>query len=105
MASKHQAQIPRNKLSSQAKNAEIFSNLHSSLIYIGQLCDNEWIVNFDKHKVIVSKNKDIIIEGHWDPTNGLWWFPIQATVVIDPTTFKKYSAIGGSVDVKNVITN
>ena len=70
---------PTKKLSSEAKHAEIFPNLHSSLISIVKLCDNECIVTFDKHKVIVSKNKDIIIEGYQDPTNGLWWFPLHNT--------------------------
>ena len=77
MASTHQAQIPLKNLSSQAKHAEIFPNLHSSLISIGQLCDDEFIFTFDKHKVIVSKNKVIIIEGYRDPTNGLWRFPLH----------------------------
>ena len=40
MASIRQSQIPLKLLSSQAKNAEIFPNLHSSLISIGKLCDN-----------------------------------------------------------------
>ena len=77
MASMYQAQIPLQNLSSQEKHAEIFTNLHSSLISIGKLCDDECIVTFDKHKFIVSKNKDIIIEGYWDPTNRLWWFPLH----------------------------
>ena len=72
MAFTHQTQIPLKQLSSQAKHAEIFPNLHSSLISIGQLCDDKCIVTFDKHKVVVSKNKDTIIEGYRDPTNGLW---------------------------------
>ena len=76
MAFTHQSQIPPNFLSNQAKHAEIFPNLHSSLISIGKLCDDEFIVTFDNHKYIVSKNKDIIIEGYQDPTNGLWQFPI-----------------------------
>ena len=57
LASTHQANIPINHLSSQAKHAEIFPNLHSSLISIGQLCDDESIVTFDKHKVIASKTR------------------------------------------------
>ena len=68
---------PQKKLSSQAKHAEIFPNLHSSLISIGKLCDNECIVPFDKHKVIVSKINAIIIEGYRDPTNGLWRCPLH----------------------------
>ena len=77
MASTHQSQIRLKKLSSQAKHAEIFPDLHSSLISIGQLCDDRCIVTFDKDKVIVSKNKYIIIEGCWDPINGLWQFPLH----------------------------
>ena len=77
MASIYQAQIPLKQLSSQAKHAGTFPNLHSSLISIVQLCNNAFIVTFDKHKVIVSKNEDIIIEGYRDQTNGLWLFPIH----------------------------
>ena len=65
---------PTNFVSSKAKHAEIFPNLHSSLISIGQLCDNDFIVTFDKHKVIVIKHKNIIIEDYRDPKNGLWKF-------------------------------
>ena len=71
MASTHQAHIPLKILSSQAKGAEIFPNLQSSLISIGQLRDDEFIVTFDKQKVIVSKNKYVIIEGYRDPKNVL----------------------------------
>ena len=42
MASTHQAQNPLHNLSSQAKHAEILPNLHTSLISIGKLCDNEF---------------------------------------------------------------
>ena len=68
---------PTKKLSSQAKHAETFPNLCSSLISIGILCVNECIVTIDNHKIIVSKNKYIIIEFYSDPTNGLWRFPIH----------------------------
>ena len=64
MESTPQAHIPLKKLSSQAKHAEIFPNLHSSIVSTGELYDDERIVTFDKHKFIVSKNKDIIIEGY-----------------------------------------
>ena len=54
-----------------------FPTSKSSLISIGQLCDDEFIVTFDNHKVIVSINKDIIIEGYREPTNRLWRFPLH----------------------------
>ena len=55
MISTHQSQIPLEISSIQVKNAKISPKLRSSLISIGQLCDNECIFTFDKHKVIVSK--------------------------------------------------
>ena len=67
IASRNQAHIALQNLSSEEKHAEIFSNLHSSLVSIGQLCEYECIVTFDNHRVIVSKNKDKIIEGYWEP--------------------------------------
>ena len=50
MASTHQAQIPLHDLSIQAKHEEILPTLNSSLISIGQLCYNESILTFDKHR-------------------------------------------------------
>ena len=69
ITSTHQAQIPLQFLSSQAKYVEISSKLHCSIVSIGKLCDYYCIVTFDNHKVIVSKSKDIIIESYRDPTN------------------------------------
>ena len=80
MASTHQAHIPLQNLSSQAIHAEIFPNLHSSLISITQVCYNEWIVTFDKHKFIETKNKDIIFEGYRYPEIGLWRFSLHHPV-------------------------
>ena len=77
MAYTQQAHIPLENVSRQEKHAEILPNLHFSLISIGQLCDDECIFTFDKQKIIVSKNKDFIIECYWDPTNGLWKFPLH----------------------------
>ena len=71
MSCTQQDQILLHNLSNQVKHPKIFPNLHSSLISIGQLCEKKCIVTFDKHIVIVSKNKDEIIEGYQDPTNGL----------------------------------
>ena len=73
----YQSHIPLQNLSSQAIHAEIFPNLHSSLILIRQLCDYECIFTFYKHKAIVSKNKDKIIEVYRYPTNVLWRFHIH----------------------------
>ena len=76
MAYTQQAHIPLENVSRQEKHAEIFPNLHFSLISIRQLGDYKCIVTFENHKVIVSKNKDKIIEGYRDPMNGLFHFPL-----------------------------
>ena len=77
MESTQPAQIPLQNSSSQAKHAEVFLNYHSNLISIRQIFDDGCIFIFDNHKVIVSKNKEIIIEVYRDPTNGLWIFPLH----------------------------
>ena len=77
MASTQQAHILLKNVSGKAKHEEMFTNLHSSLISIGKLCEDECKVTLDNHKVIVSKNKYLIIEGYRDPKNGLWRFPIH----------------------------
>ena len=77
MESTHQYQTQNFFLSGQAKHSEIFPDLHSSLISIRQFFEDGFIVTFDKHKFIVIKNRDIIIEGYREPTNGIWIFPLH----------------------------
>ena len=77
MASTQQAHILLKNVLIQARHEDIFPGLHSSIISIGQVCDDKCIVNFDKHKFTLSENKYIIIEGYREPTNGLWRFPFR----------------------------
>ena len=76
MESTHQYQIPLHNLSIQLKHEEIPPTLPYSLISIGKLCDDKYIVTFDKHRVILRK-KVKIIEGYQDPMNLLWSFPLH----------------------------
>ena len=55
-----QYQIPLHNLSRQAKNAEIFPALHSSLLSIEKLCEDECIVTFDKYSLMVIKDNKYI---------------------------------------------
>ena len=48
---------PTKELSKQAKHAEIFLNLHSSLISIGKLCEDECIGSYLRQAQIHSKEK------------------------------------------------
>ena len=98
MASTHQSKIPIHNLSSQSKHAEIFPSLHSSIVSIGKLCDNEWIATFDKHRFIVRKHRDNMIEGYRDPMNGLWRLPLhdpaqnnQQSNMMEQSTIKHWS--------------
>ena len=75
-----QDQLPLQNLS---KHAKILHTIHSSLISIDQLCDEECIVAFDKHKVVVTNHYKTIIEGYQDTMGGLWCFPFN-----DPSQVK-----------------
>lgn len=56
--------IPIPSLSNQAQKAHIFPKLTSAnLLSIGQLCDDNCIATFDKHKLIITKNNKTLIEG------------------------------------------
>ena len=57
MASTDQAHAPLQNVSIQAKHAENLPNLHSILISIGNFCDNECIVTFNKHRVKVIRKR------------------------------------------------
>ena len=77
MESTQQSQLPLHNLSRQAKYTEMFSTLNSSLISVDKLCDDECIFVFHKHKVMVIKRNENIIEVYQDPMNGLWSFPFH----------------------------
>jgi len=47
------AHLPIKGLSRQATTTSIFENLHSPLISLGQLCDDNCIVHLDKQKIEV----------------------------------------------------
>ena len=58
---------------SPAKTALILPQLtNSSLLSIGQLCDEECIAVFDKQAVNIYKNATIILQGTRNPSDGLW---------------------------------
>ena len=51
----------------------MFPDLHSSsLISLGQLCDDDCHIHLDKHKIIVRKNHNVIFTGKRNFTDGLW---------------------------------
>ena len=70
------------KLSTTASTAMILPGLKSaSLISIGQLCDDNYDVFLNKKNLLAVKNKEIILEGTWNYTDGLWDIPVQKTTL------------------------
>ena len=48
----------------------------SSLISLGQLCDDDCSVLLDKKKLYVKKNNSMVLEGNRNMKDGLWDIPI-----------------------------
>ena len=81
VTSKGQLALSSN-LSARAKNAMILPGLKSaSLISIGQLCDDGCNVLLNDRKLYALKNKEIVIEGDRNPSDGLWDIPIFKTSI------------------------
>ena len=59
-------------ISIHEKKAHMFDGLHSaSLIYLGQLCDNEFSYILDKNEINILKDSNIILKVHRNKTYGL----------------------------------
>ena len=66
------------ELSDAAKTEMILPNLCSaSLISMGQLCDDGCNVLFNKHVLVVMKNKRVVLRGIRNRRDNLWDIPIQ----------------------------
>ena len=76
-----QGQLPLSKhLSTTACNAIVLPNLQSSsLISLGQLCDDNCVVTLDKKNLQVKKNNKVIMNGIRNKNDGLWDIPITKT--------------------------
>ena len=73
------------KLSKQAQLVHVFPDLHStSLISLGQLCDDGCIVVLTDQGIFVFKQKEIILTGTRNLNDGLWDIPLHLTSVPAP---------------------
>ena len=69
-------------LSTQAKKALVLPQLQSSsLISLGQLCDDDCTVQLNKHFLKVFKNKNLIMKGIRNQYDGLWDIPVNKTTI------------------------
>ena len=69
-----QGTLPLSKtLSTNARSVVVLPSLKSSsLISLGQLCDNDCRVLLDKRKLYVIKEKNMVLQGDRNRTDGLW---------------------------------
>ena len=49
---------------------------HSSLIYIGKLCDAGCEASFNQHNMAITKYKQVLLQGTRDIMTGLWRFSL-----------------------------
>ena len=84
----HSGQLPFHpSLSDKAKRAHVLDGItNSSLVSLGQLCDDDCIAILDKQKLEVFKNDACILTGPRNTTDGLWDIPIP---IEDPTTHQE----------------
>lgn len=80
MPSKFQGQLPSHEdLSKNARTAIVLPSLtSSSLVSLGQLCNDGCNVSLDKAKLQVHKDSKLILQGHRNNADGLWDMPITS---------------------------
>ena len=84
MSSSHDAELPIFVLSKHAKKVRIFPNLaSSSLLSIGQLCNDNCIAIFHKDILQIIKDNKVIMEGICNRQDGLWDIPITPSPPIE----------------------
>ena len=84
----HQGMLPLpNVLSDAAKTVQVLPNLsNSSLLSIGQLCDNNCWGLFNKKDLLFFKKKKLILCGKRNFMDGLW--DVRITAHNPPTKMK-----------------
>ena len=79
------------QLSTTAKTAHVLDNLQSaSLVSVGQLCDDDCEVNFSKDDMKVYKDRQLILKGKRNTTDGLWDINLTKN---DPTLRQQLNVI------------
>eukprot|EP00978_Attheya_sp_CCMP212_P037758 scaffold181064_cov60-Attheya_sp.AAC.2 len=74
--SSHKANLNIPGLPAAASKCHIFPSLTSLfLLSIGQLCDYDCDVNFNKLNVTIHHGLDLVLKGVRCPNNGLWSIP------------------------------
>ena len=70
--------LPFSKLTKQAQLVHVFPDLHStSLISLGQLCDDGCTIVLTDKGIFVFKQKEIILTGTRNHRDGWWDIPLH----------------------------
>ena len=82
----HKGLLPfHHSLSTKSKTAHVVDGItNSSLISIGQLCDDNCIAVLDKKHLQVFKNKECILKGTRNKTDGLWDIALPLPATLSP---------------------
>jgi hypothetical protein len=81
MESSHTADLDIPKLNAAASKAQVLPGMtHHSLLSVGQLCDEGYIVTFQRDTVtICSSESSKLLSGRQDETTGLWGINLKQT--------------------------
>ena len=72
--------LPLTTLSKRAQKAHILPGLkNSSLISLGQLCDDNCVIKLTKSHLFVFKNNQLVLTGIPNNSDGLWDLPLPQT--------------------------
>ena len=78
--SKQHGFLPIKSLSRAANKVHILPGIkNSSLLSLGQLCDDGCLVNLTKDKLLVYKNDLLVLKGFRNRNDGLWDVPLPQT--------------------------
>jgi hypothetical protein len=72
-------------LSQKASRAHVFDGItNSSLLSIGQLCDNNCVAILDKKQINIYKQNTCVLLGTWNLNDGLWDIPVPTAPTAQP---------------------
>jgi len=72
----------------KSKTTHVFKDLATgNLLSVGQLCDDEYSINFTKNIVLLSKSGKISSQGKSNHVNGMWYInlPTQSPNCLQQT--------------------
>jgi hypothetical protein len=81
MESSHTAELDIPELNTAASKAHVFPGMtHHSLLSVGQLCEEGYIVTFKQDKVTICNfENSILLSGPRDVNTGLWRINLKQT--------------------------